>query len=67
LSDTVSKLPLKLYKESDNGTDKVSNHYLIKKLQLRPNKHMSASDFWKAVEYQRNYFGHSVVAIHDFT
>ncbi|MDO7487037.1 phage portal protein [Peribacillus frigoritolerans] len=63
LSDTVSKLPLKLYQETSNGTDKADNHYLYNKLKLRPNKNMSSSDFWKMVEYQRNYYGHSVVVI----
>ena len=32
-------------------------------MRLRPNKNMSASDFWKAVEFQRNYYGHCVVVI----
>lgn len=63
LSDTVSKLPLKIYKETDKGTEKASSHYLYQMLKLRPNKNMSSSDFWKTVEYQRNYFGHSVVVI----
>lgn len=63
LSDTVSKVPLKVYKETENGTEKATSHYLYPKLKLRPNKNMSASDFWKTVEYQRNYFGHSVVVI----
>lgn len=63
LSDTVSKLPLKLYKETIEGTEKANDHYLYKKLKLRPNKNMSSSDFWKMVEFQRNYFGHSVAVI----
>lgn len=63
LTDTVSKLPLKLYKETDEGTVKASSHYLYQKLKLRPNKNMSSSDFWKTVEYQRTYHGHSVVVI----
>ena len=63
LSDTVSKLPLKLYKETNDGTEKANDHYLYNKLKIRPNKNMSSSDFWKMVEYQRNYFGHAIVAI----
>lgn len=63
LSDTVSKVPLKMYKETANGTEKATGHYLYNKLKLRPNKNMSASDFWKMVEYQRNYYGQSVVVI----
>lgn len=63
LSDTVSKLPLKLYKETDNGTEKANAHYLYSKMKLRPNDFMSSSDFWKMVEFQRNHFGHAVVPI----
>lgn len=65
LSDTVSKLPIKLYKK-DNGVKKLTNHYLEPLLKLRPNPYMSASDFWKCVELQRNIDGNSYVAI-DFS
>lgn len=63
LSDNVSKLPLKLHKSTEEGTQKSNDHYLYNLLKLRPNTHMSSSVFWKTVEYQRNYFGHSVVVI----
>lgn len=63
LTDNVSKLPLKLYQEKDNGTAKASDHYLYDLLKLRPNQYMSSSSFWKAVEFNRLYFGHSVVYI----
>src|SRR5699024_10691467 len=59
LTDAVSKLPLKLHKDSD--TD--SSHYLYNLLKLRPNKYMTSSAFWKTIEYNRNYHGHAVVAI----
>lgn len=65
LSDTVSKLPIKLYKK-DNGVKKLTNHYLEPLLKLRPNPYMSASDFWKCIELQRNLYGNSYVAI-DFS
>lgn len=63
LSETVSKLPLKLFQETDNGTKKGSNHYLYNILKLRPNKFMSASSFWKAIEWNRLYYGHSLAYI----
>ena len=63
LTDTVSKLPLKLFHETDDGTAKSTNHYLYNLLKLRPNDYMSTSDFWKAVEFQRNHHGHSIVYI----
>lgn len=61
LTDSVSKLPLKLHQETDNGTLKATNHYLYSLLKLRPNPYMSSSTFWKFVEFQRNEHGHSVV------
>lgn len=59
LSDSVSKLPLKVHKE--NSVDE--KHYLNTILKLRPNKLMSASTLWRTIEYQVNWFGYSVVAI----
>jgi HK97 family phage portal protein len=53
LSGAVSKLPLKVYMEDENGVKKATNHYLYQVLKLRPNPYMSASDFWKAIEAQR--------------
>jgi HK97 family phage portal protein len=63
LSDNMSKLPIKMYKETSDGIQKANEHYLYSKLKLRPNKNMSSSDYWKMVEYQRNYYGHSVVVV----
>lgn len=62
LSDTVSKLPLKIYQDRD-GIKKASEHYLYPFLKLRPNPYMSASDFWKCVETMRNIYGNSYVWI----
>lgn len=62
LSDTVSKLPIKIYKKT-KGIKKVTDHYLGPLLKLRPNPYMSASDFWKCVEVQRNIYGNAYVAL----
>lgn len=62
LSDTISKLPIKIYKKN-NGVKKVTDYYLEPLLKLRPNPYMSSSDFWKCIEVQRNIFGNSYVAI----
>lgn len=58
LSDTIGKLPLKIYQDS-NGIQKATNHYLYPILKLRPNPYMSASDFWKCIESQRNIYGNA--------
>lgn len=62
LSDTVSKLPLKIYR-GQGGIKKATDHYLYPMLKLRPNPYMSASDFWKCVEVQRNVNGNAYVWI----
>nr|WP_213997203.1 phage portal protein [Tepidanaerobacter syntrophicus] len=58
LSDTMSKLPCKIYQDS-GGIRKATEHYLYPLLKLRPNLYMSASDFWKCLESQRNIYGNS--------
>jgi HK97 family phage portal protein len=58
LADTLSKLPLKIYQDKD-GKKKASDHYLYSMLKLRPNPYMSASNFWKCLETQRNIHGNS--------
>lgn len=63
MTDTVAKLPLKLYQETDNGIKKVTNHYLYPLLKWRPNPYMSSSDFWKTVEFNRLEWGHEIVYV----
>lgn len=53
LSESVAKLPLKIYQEDEYGVQKAAQSYLYKLLKLRPNPYMSAADFWKCMEAQR--------------
>jgi HK97 family phage portal protein len=53
LSESISKLPLKVYQEDNSGITKAAKHHLYELLKLRPNPYMSASDFWKAIEAHR--------------
>lgn len=66
LMETVSKLPLKLHKETNNGVEKATNHYLYNLLKLRPNPYMSSSSFWKMCEFQRNEHGHAIIYIDSY-
>jgi len=54
LAESVSKLPLKIYQEDGNGFKRQVTNDLATLLKLRPNPYMSASDFWRCVETQRN-------------
>lgn len=58
LSETLSKLPTKIYQDKD-GKKKATNHYLYNLLKLRPNPYMSAVNFWGCLETQRNIYGNS--------
>src|SRR5699024_11915940 len=58
LSDAVSKLPIKVHNDNSEA-----DHYLNDLLKLRPNKMMTASTLWGAAEYQRSYYGYSMMAI----
>lgn len=58
LADAVGKLPVKVYQDKD-GKQKAAEHYLTKLLKIRPNPWMTARDFFKALEVQRNVHGNS--------
>lgn len=58
LSEAVGKLPIKAYQDQ-GGKRKASEHYLYPLLKLRPNPYMSAMDFWKCLEVQRNIWGNA--------
>lgn len=61
LSESVAKLPLKVHQEDEHGVQRTAKHELHPKLKLRPNPYMSASDFWKCIEAQRNVYGNAYV------
>lgn len=62
LSETLAKLPLKIYKETSNGNEKIK-HYLNYLLKTQPNPYMNANTFWSTVEFNRNHQGNSYVYI----
>ena len=61
LSESVGKLSLKMYKDTDKGIAKSDKKDLYKILKLRPNPYMSASVFWSTVEMNRNHYGNAFV------
>lgn len=60
LSESVSKLPLKIHQESEKGTRKATDHYLYRLLKTRPNPLMTSAHMFGALEAQRNLYGNSV-------
>lgn len=63
LSETVAKLPLKVYQEDEAGIQKSTRHDMYRLLKLRPNPYMSTYDFFKTVEAQRALYGNAYVSI----
>lgn len=65
LSETVAKLPLKIYRD-DSGITKATDHYLYRALKLRPNPLMSTTDFLRCMEVQRNLYGNAYANIESY-
>lgn len=59
LTESVGKIPIKVYKNNK----KDSLHYLNYLLQIRPNPLMTAIDYKKAVEFQLDLHGNACVYI----
>ncbi|WP_229263692.1 phage portal protein [Cohnella cholangitidis] len=63
LSESVAKLPMKVYKEDESGVQKATSHPVNQLLKLRPNPYMSAYDFWKCIEAQNDLYGNAYASI----
>lgn len=62
LSDKISSLPIKVYKNTKNGIEQ-TDHHLNYLLKTQPNKYYNASIFWSSIEYCRNHFGNGYAFI----
>jgi HK97 family phage portal protein len=62
-SESVAKLPIKVYQEDENGVQKQTRHPVYQLLRLRPNPYMSAYDFWKCIEAQNSMYGNAYANI----
>ncbi len=63
LSETLGKMPLKFYQETEEGIIKAKSDEAHKLLKVRPNPLMTPSTFWAAVEQNRNHYGNAYVWI----
>jgi HK97 family phage portal protein len=57
LSEAVAKTPLYIVQDTEEGEKRAKTHELYSLLSLRPNRYMTAVDFWKAVEATRQHEG----------
>jgi HK97 family phage portal protein len=58
LSEGIARVPLYLYKETEDGPERAKDHPLYKTLSLRPNPYMSAIDFWRSIVICRYHYGY---------
>lgn len=63
LSETLGKMPLKFYQETDEGIQKAKPNKAHKLLKTRPNALMTPSIFWSTIEQNRNHYGNAYVWI----
>lgn len=63
LSEGIAKVPCYLMKETKEGEIRAKEHYLYEKISLRPNPYMTAIDFWKAIEVNRQHTGNGCAFI----
>lgn len=61
LSETLGKLSLKMYQDTERGVIKAKTNDLFNLLRLRPNPYMSSSVFWSTIERNRNHYGNAYV------
>lgn len=63
LSETLGKMPLKFYQNTNDGIKKAKSNAVHKLLSIRPNPLMTPSIFWATVEQNRNHYGNAYVWI----
>jgi HK97 family phage portal protein len=61
LSETLGKMPIKFYQETENGIEKAKPNAAYKLLRRRPNPLMTPSTFWATVEMNKNHYGNGYV------
>jgi len=63
LSETLGKLPIKFYQNTDEGRIKADSTIISRLLSIRPNAQMTPTTFWTTVENNRNHKGNGFVWI----
>jgi len=61
LSETLGKLSIKMYQDTEKGVIKAKTNDVYNLLKLRPNPYMTSSVFWATIERNRNHFGNAYV------
>ena len=63
LSETMGKLPLKYYQETERGRIRAEPDEMTRLLTVRPNPIMTPTTMWSAVEMNCQHYGNAFVWI----
>ena len=63
LSETMGKMPLKFYKQTDKGKIRAEPNRTSRLLMERPNRLMTPTTFWGTIEYNCEHYGNAYVWI----
>ncbi len=61
LSETLGKMPLKFYQQTEKGIEEAAANGVCLLLKNRPNPQMTPTVFWSTVENNRNHYGNAYV------
>lgn len=61
LSETLGKMPLKFYQQTERGIEEAAANEVCRLLKNRPNPQMTPTTFWSTVENNRNHYGNAYV------
>jgi HK97 family phage portal protein len=61
MAESMGKLPLKMYQNTEKGIIKSDKAEMYNLLRLRPNPYMTSAVFWSTVEMNRNHYGNAYV------
>jgi HK97 family phage portal protein len=64
LSDNLSRMPLSVFLDNDNGNVEMKRHRLTYLLKHQPNSYQNAQQFWSTIEYHRNYYGNGFARVY---
>jgi len=63
LSETLGKLPIKYYQDTDKGRIRAEPSDMSVKLTMEPNPYMTPSTLWTYTELARNHYGNGFIYI----
>lgn len=64
LSETIGKMPLKYFQQTEKGRIRADPDDITRLLTIRPNKIMTPTTLWTAVEMNCQHYGNGYIWMH---